>query len=83
MTTTLTFNDCLGNFELPRSAPQLQAARPQQMRQAIVPLSATIRQIEPIRVSQRVTYRLSADEHQILYSALKESLEIRTTLQRD
>lgn len=85
MSTALTLDDRFGAFELPRSwrpTPHPKAGQ-QAERAPIRPLSASLSQVEPIKVSQRETYRLDAEEHDILYSALERSLEVRTTLSRD
>jgi hypothetical protein len=79
--SAITLTHRFGSFELPshdRSGRRFD-------RQPTVP-TALISDLIPtdkIRISTIAAYRLTADEHDILFSALKDSLEIRTTLHRE
>lgn len=80
MSPALTLTHRFGAFELP-SYDRRNEGRPQKPYEAAVLISDLIPSGE-IWISSPVRYRLNAEEHEILFSALKASVEIRATLPR-
>lgn len=80
MSSALTLTHRFGAFELP-SYDRRNEVHPRKPYAAAVLLSDLIPTGE-IRISGPVRYRLNAQEHDILFSALKASVEIRATLPR-
>lgn len=81
MSSALTLTHRFGAFELP-SYDRRNENRPRKAEAAAVLISDLIPSGE-IRVSSAARYRLTAEEHDILFSALKASVEIRATLHRE
>lgn len=81
MSSTLTLTHRFGAFELPSHDRNIQRYQ----RQFVAPtvLISDLIPTEEIRISSTVAYRLSASEHDVLFSALKDSLQIRTILHRE
>jgi hypothetical protein len=78
--SALTLTHRFGAFELP-SYDRRNEGQPRKPYAAAVLISDLIPSAE-IQISSPVRYRMNAEEHDILFSALKASVEIRATLPR-
>lgn len=80
--TTLTLTHQFEAFELPSYQRRGHYVAPAQ-NVPISLISDRLPRAEVIAVSSRLSYRLCADEHDILFAALRDSVEIRAILRRD
>ena len=81
MSSALTLTHRFGAFELP-SYDRRHENQPRRPQMAAVLISDLI-PTGDIQISSAPRYRLNAEEHDILFSALKASVEVRTTLHRE
>jgi len=81
MSPALTLTHRFGSFELPSYNRQNEVPRKKLYAPAI--LISDLIPSGDIRFSGAAMYRLTAEEHGILFSALKASVEIRATLTRE
>jgi hypothetical protein len=82
MSQALSLTHQFGTFELPNYSRRWRAPVPREPA-PITLISETLPEIEIISITRRSGYRLSAEEHDILFAALMDSVEIRATLQRE
>lgn len=80
MSSALTLTHRFGAFELP-SYDRRNEGQQRKPYAATVLISDLIPS-EEIRISSPLRYQLNAEEHDILFSALRASVEIRATLPR-
>ena len=81
MSSALTLTHRFGAFDLPSYDRQNEVARGQPYVPTL--LISDLIPTDEIRISSPAKYRLNAEEHEILFSALKASVEVRATLNRE